>query len=174
MSSRQTLLEFRACFAQAPAAHLEYCELGIRKHFGEGRRNLCRDTFRFLAHGDVANFDLTQEFVSNLSQPPGLPKFILCRLPSRVVAQRHSELREIAERYPAFCERKGGREQVFAWQHDVSGQRILRQEVDDAQGFQAIAFHLLPQWLSVEAVGIALLCEVLHRCRYTQRDCGRL
>lgn len=53
------LLRFRSCFAQALAAHLEYRELGIFKHFGEGGGDLRWDAFRSLAHGDVANANLS-------------------------------------------------------------------------------------------------------------------
>jgi hypothetical protein len=45
LSSRQVLLGFWGCFAQALWVHLEYCELGIFKDLGEGGRNFCRDPF---------------------------------------------------------------------------------------------------------------------------------
>ena len=49
---------------------------------------------------------------------------------------------------------------------DIARLRILRQEVDGTQVFQAITLQLLPQWLSVEAGGIALQREVLRRHGY--------
>jgi hypothetical protein len=48
-------LRFRGCSGQALAAHLEYYELGIFKHLGDGDRNRCRNPFGSLPHDDVGD-----------------------------------------------------------------------------------------------------------------------